>query len=321
MKKVFELRKLRESLNEAFEGKCSYCGSQLGLTDLGAVEHFYPKRMYPEKAFDTDNLLLACNICSTSKTDKFPLDEEGSPLLLNPRVDDFSKHIKFEENGQAVPLTERGKTTILLLRLNRPQLVEQRKLDLLRERYFKEYELSQPNAFRVFIESVATVKRLNAVVIAASVIDARYLTNMLYANVITALETYLSDAFISKVRGRKELLRSFVETFHDFRKEKFELSEVFNRYEEIEEKSTRAMRDVIYHDLPKVSGMYRDTLKVEFSDFGNLYKAVLVRHDLVHRNGKTKSGETREISVDDVNKLCDEAELFVKDIQAKLEII
>lgn len=321
MKREFEFRKLRESLHEAFEGKCSYCGAQLGLTDLGSVAHFYPRSRYPEKASDPENLLLACNICSISKSHKFPLDDEGNPLLLNPRVDNFSKHIKFEKNGEAVPLTKRGESTIQVLRLNRPQLVEQRKLDLLKDAYFKEYESFQPNAFRVFSESMATINRLNSVVTGAVFMDAQYLRNLLYANVITALETYLSDAFISKVSQKKELLRSFVESFHGFRKEKFELSEVFNRYEEIEERSIRAMRDILYHDLPKVSGIYRDTLGIEFSDFGDLYKSVFVRHDLVHRNGKSKSGEPSEISASDVDQLCAKAELFVKDIEAKLALI
>lgn len=88
-----ELRKLRESVREEFEDKCAYCGSKLGLTDLGAIEHFYPKRSYPEKIYDLENLLLACNICNVTKADKFPLDDNGKPLLLNPRVDDFAEHI------------------------------------------------------------------------------------------------------------------------------------------------------------------------------------------------------------------------------------
>ncbi len=141
------------------------------------------------------------------------------------------------------------------------------------------------------------------------------------SNVITTMETYLSDAFISKIKSKKQFLRSFVETFHDFKKEKFELRDIFTYYEEIEEKVIKAMKDVIYHDLPKVSGMYRDTLGVEFLALSNLYKSVLVRHDLVHRNGKTISGEFHEINRGDVEQLCNQIESFVRDVESKLKAI
>lgn len=142
---------------------------------------------------------------------------------------------------------------------------------------------------------------------------------LLYANVITALETYLSDAFISSVLNRKELLRRYVECAPLFRNQKVCLSEVYTAYESIEQRVSSHLAEVAWHNLDRVKPMYRDTLGIEFpSDLGEVYRAILIRHDIVHRNGKTKSGDDIQILPEDVKKLIDEIERFVKHIDANL---
>ena len=79
------------------------------------------------------------------------------------------------------------------------------------------------------------------------------------------------------------------------------------------------MLDVIYHNLPKVKGMYKDTLGVDLGDIGIAYKAVLTRHDLVHRNGKTKDGV--EVVIDSViiDQLFSDIETFIGNIDKQIE--
>jgi len=46
-----------------------------------------------------------------------------------------------------------------------------------------------------------------------------------------------------------------------------------------------------------------------------LIKAVLTRHDLVHRNGRKKEGGEHSITLDQVDELLKEAETLVSDIE------
>lgn len=78
------------------------------------------------------------------------------------------------------------------------------------------------------------------------------------------------------------------------------------------------MLDVIYHDLPKVNGMYLNTLNISLPDLAVIYKAVFMRHDFVHRNGKTKAGEVHKIESKDIDDLCNEVERFVNEIDRQL---
>ena len=75
------------------------------------------------------------------------------------------------------------------------------------------------------------------------------------------------------------------------------MSDIFKASEETEQKVMTHLSELAWHRLDKVSPMFRDTLGVEFpTDLQELYGAIVIRHDLVHRNGKTKESEDHALS-------------------------
>jgi hypothetical protein len=71
---------------------------------------------------EPENLLIVCNTCNSIKRDKFPVDDEGTPLLINPMIESYAKHIKQLDNGYLEGISEKGNATIETLQLNRPGL-------------------------------------------------------------------------------------------------------------------------------------------------------------------------------------------------------
>jgi hypothetical protein len=66
--------------------------------------------------------------------------------------------------------------------------------------------------------------------------------------------------------------------------------------------------------------MYRDVLKVEFPPvWTSVTRAVAIRHDLVHRNGKTKDGKIHRLDADQFHELMVIVESFVNALQASLD--
>ncbi|WP_446354060.1 hypothetical protein [Coleofasciculus sp. A1-SPW-01] len=65
--------------------------------------------------------------------------------------------------------------------------------------------------------------------------------------------------------------------------------------------------------------MYKSTLDISFPDFSIIQKYIITRHDLVHRNGKTK--ERKEIVIDEaiVDEVVCRIESFVNEIDRKLK--
>lgn len=142
---------------------------------------------------------------------------------------------------------------------------------------------------------------------------------LLFVNVITAMETYLSDAFINTVVNSPPLMRRFIETTPEFQAEKIPLADVFKALEQVEQRAKSYLVDVVWHHLHRVKPMYLDTLEIEFpSEMGPLFRAVHLRHDIVHRNGKTKDGKEIIVTAMDVSDLIGQVETFVQELDKQV---
>jgi hypothetical protein len=149
--------------------------------------------------------------------------------------------------------------------------------------------------------------------------DAVFVHRLLFANVITALETYLADAFSTTVLADPALVRKFVETTPSFKQEKFSIAEIYSEMEGMEKRVKSELTKVMWHDLSKVSGMYRDTLGIVFpKNLGPIYRAIVNRHHIVHRNGKDLEGNSVNVYKDDVDDLLAAVIALVEDIDNKL---
>jgi len=150
-------------LVEAFNGKCAFCESHVEPQQSGDVEHFRPKgavqeadgtsatfvspggvsRQHPGYfwlAYDWQNLLIACTICNSSNKrtffplkdpkkraiDRAALKDEGR-LFIHPYEDDPCDHLRFDDTGMVIPLTDEGRTCVEKLDLNRDALVDVRR--------------------------------------------------------------------------------------------------------------------------------------------------------------------------------------------------
>jgi hypothetical protein len=117
---------------------------------------------------------------------------------------------------------------------------------------------------------------------------------LLYANVITALETYLFDFFSSAIQQEDALFRKFVEENEEFTKKNIKLSQVLVEYENIAKTVREFLIGLSWHNLPRVKPLFKNILEIEFDDqmVQELIAAVAVRHDIVHRNGRSKESNT-----------------------------
>ena len=121
----------------------------------------------------------------------------------------------------------------------------------------------------------------------------QFLHRLLFANVITALETYFADRFRLEIKGDAELIQKLIETDPELKDQKIYLSKAAATVKNLEEPVFKRLGDVIWHRLQAVSAMYNDTLGIKFpTGLGSLYTAISKRHDIVHRNGKSiKDGQ------------------------------
>ncbi|MBN6040071.1 HNH endonuclease [Amycolatopsis sp. 195334CR] len=108
----------------AGRARCMYCGDNQGAD----IDHHDPLARSPLRTFTWTNHLLACSVCNSHhKREAFPTADDGTPLLLDPTVDDPLDHLTLALSiGLYHPTTERGRVTIEICALNRDLLTRGR---------------------------------------------------------------------------------------------------------------------------------------------------------------------------------------------------
>lgn len=134
---------------------------------------------------------------------------------------------------------------------------------------------------------------------------------LLYINVITALETYLSEAFTTLINSNPIYKRQFLEKNKDFNERKLPISNIYKQYEAIDDYIKQYLSDLLWHRLEKIEKLYLAAFNLHFSENKQpILYAIHMRHDLVHRGGKDKDGNILVITKNDVIDLTKSVRLF-----------
>ena len=129
---------VKQPLYDMFSGKCAFCERKVELS-AGRIEHFRPKSQYVNLTFDWNNFLYSCEVCNNrqNKGSKFPLDCDGTQLLIDPTDEDCDiyEYLEFywdkeTKLASVVGKDGRGKVVQEILDLNRKDLREHRTKEL-----------------------------------------------------------------------------------------------------------------------------------------------------------------------------------------------
>jgi hypothetical protein len=121
----------QQQIIERADRRCEYCKSTMDHSPQPfAVEHVTPVAEGGETTLE--NLALACGGCNGHKHTKIqaldPLTKTQAPLY-HPRQQFWGDHFCWSEDSlEMLGLTPTGRSTINALRLNRPSVVNLRKL-------------------------------------------------------------------------------------------------------------------------------------------------------------------------------------------------
>ena len=127
------LSRYRPFVRDDFSECCAYCLLH-ELLAAGAgnfeLDHFRPRSLFPDLANDYFNLYHSCHVCNLYKGAAWPsteLAKKGYGFLDFCR-ESFSDHFRERADGSWEPLTPLAEYTEARLRLNRPHLLEIRRL-------------------------------------------------------------------------------------------------------------------------------------------------------------------------------------------------
>lgn len=142
---------------------------------------------------------------------------------------------------------------------------------------------------------------------------------LLYANVITKMETFLCDTLAQYVMSDKKYKKRFVSTYEPLKNGKLTYSEIYEKYDSLDDIIKEKLAEIIYHRMEQVSNIYKNVIGIDINPSGKIYRAIQNRHNIVHRNGKDKEGNLLNISKEEVKELSEYMVDYINDIKEKIE--
>jgi hypothetical protein len=168
-------------------------------------------------------------------------------------------------------------------------------------------------AFKLAINDVISLMELAP--------DNEALCRMLYASVITAVETYLSDTLRKQVFVKPSVKRRFVESHGKFRGNLFGLNDIYTRLETLDTVIAKVIDEESFHSIISVKSLYQNVLLTHIpkNHMDKLLLAVSIRHDIVHRNGKSLLGKRHIISLTEVKQLIEDVDAAIQHIDKQVK--
>lgn len=144
--------------------------------------------------------------------------------------------------------------------------------------------------------------------------DDNHILQLNYAYLISCMETYLSHAMWGMLDEHPENYNNLGKGINNSAK----LSTIFGLG--LPSFIKQELNGLQYHNLAQVKMYYKHAFEVNFPpNLTNLFKAVNIRHNIVHRCGVSKKGIDVDINFERVEKLKIEIQNFLIDIDTQLE--
>jgi hypothetical protein len=176
-----------------------------------------------------------------------------------------------------------------------------------------------PDPYVSFRDHIANIKQLSHLSVPTP--QQSHYSKLLYLNVIIVLEAYLFETFVGKVSADRALLRQFFRTDERISSQTIRLEKVFEYVDDPVKKFQEHFATYSWHRLTSVGSMFEKTMNVKFPKSDDLKKAIEIRHDIVHRNGKTNEGNEHTIGQKDIDNLIGVVETFVREIEDQVNPI
>ncbi len=118
---------LRRVVRDRAAHRCEYCHlPQAGYEERFSIDHVRSRKHGGQDL--ADNLALSCLRCNLFKgTDLTAIDPDTSSVvrIFDPRRDNWAEHFRWNE-PLLVGLTQTGRATVTLLRMNAPERIRLR---------------------------------------------------------------------------------------------------------------------------------------------------------------------------------------------------
>ncbi|WP_413503151.1 hypothetical protein [Serratia proteamaculans] len=140
---------------------------------------------------------------------------------------------------------------------------------------------------------------------------------MKFAYIVTLMESCLGDILIGTVLSDEYYLVNAMKKVTELSSTRLTLLEIHNSSDVVNKTVLMNLARIVYHKIDKVIDLYKNVLgevtpKAIQEKKENIKNIVILRHDIVHRNGYDHAGKEHEITVAMYTKAVDDVVDFVQ---------
>jgi len=185
------------------------------------------------------------------------------------------------------------------------------------EEYLRNYVSNDPHG--IYKTAVGNAKRL-MMFASGTPVENKTFYRLLYVQYFSIVEAYLSDHLTKALFADNVALVKLVEKHRDWSKEKISLATMLKDSEAANSTIKERLQAVMYHNFLAVDFNYRTAFGYSiFPDTttkDELIRMAYVRHDCVHRNGRDKENNERDIGLSEVEELAAAIDRLVTNIES-----
>lgn len=139
-----------------------------------------------------------------------------------------------------------------------------------------------------------------------------------FIGVFAAFEYFLCNVCRCYIIKENVYMEKFLKSNKKYKNETFKMYEIFSKYSSIKKLVDEYICDIVYHNTTKVCDIFYSVfdIKLDMTDFVSY---VLIRHDIIHRNGRTKNGSLTYVTKKLVNDLIECTNGIVEQVCAGLK--
>lgn len=269
------------------------------------------------KALDKTNLLFDDDY---NEVDVHIPDDQLLSFMLSP-LHGVSNHYDHGFSGSTFPCMQMESYALLLLDMSKDDdLCELEITDIVQGGWVDDFDdIQQVQAgettfYKIFESSIREIQsiELNE--------TTPVLQRMIFSSVITAMEAYLSDTMKRHVLNRHAIKRRFVESYSAFNVD-IKGSNIFKYLDGLDRLIAHHLdRNISFHDVKHIKNLFKNVLDCKMSDeiLDIIREFSQTRHDIVHRNGKDRHGNSIQISSKDIIELISVITNFIGDIDKQI---
>jgi hypothetical protein len=150
--------------------------------------------------------------------------------------------------------------------------------------------------------------------------DEKYIIyKMAYAYAVTLLESYLGDTAKSLISESNQHFKNGISNVDELKKAKYSLEFLAGSNIDATGLAIKELSQILYHNIPKVKCVFEGILATHLDlEIERLNQIISIRHDIAHRNGRTKGGVPIPITSEVVLDMIRELETFANMLQRQI---